>query len=159
MILFSKVTGPETGLTPERNNFDETQMIGRDGKPTSFGYDSWRSVSNWSVDYYWWKKDPRETVLSDRIQKFLSSEGISKFADRYTLDGKPLSTRHSVGMVATTAVGSFAATKGDTAKAFVEELWNTPVPSGEQRYYDGMLYLMSMLHCSGNFRIITPARK
>ncbi len=157
--MFSKVTGPETGLTPERNNFDETQMIGRDGKPTSFGYDSWRSVSNWSVDYDWWKKDPRETVLSDRIQKFLSSEGISKFADRYTLDGKPLSTRHSVGMVATTAVGSFAATKGDTAKAFVEELWNTPVPSGEQRYYDGMLYLMSMLHCSGNFRIITPARK
>ncbi len=29
-----------------------------------------------------------------------------------------------------------------------------PVPSGEQRYYDGMLYLMSMMHCSGNFRIV-----
>jgi len=27
-------------------------------------------------------------------------------------------------------------------------------PSGEQRYFDGMLYLMSMMHCSGNFRII-----
>ena len=102
------------------------------------------------------KKAPEETVLSDRIQKFLQSKGISKFDDRYTLDGKPLSTRHSVGMVATTTVGSLAATKGPTAKAFVDELWNTPVPSGEQRYYDGMLYLMSMLHCSGNFRIILP---
>jgi oligosaccharide reducing-end xylanase len=152
--LFTKVTGQETGLTPERNNFDETQMLGRDGQPIPFSYDSWRSVSNWAVDYSWWKKDPRETVLSDRIQKFLLSEGISKFADRYTLDGKLLSTRHSVGMVATTAVGSFAATQGETSKAFVDELWNTPVPSGEQRYYDGMLYLMSMLHCSGNFRII-----
>ena len=59
-------------------------------------------------------------------------------------------------MVATTAVGSLAATPGPNAKAFVEELWNTPVPSGEQRYYDGMLYLMSMMHCSGNFRIIEP---
>jgi oligosaccharide reducing-end xylanase len=29
-----------------------------------------------------------------------------------------------------------------------------PVPSGEQRYYDGMLYLMSLMHASGNFRII-----
>jgi len=152
--LFYKITGPETGLTPDRNNFDETAIVGRDGTPTPFSYDSWRSASNWSVDYDWWKKDPHETVLSDRIQKFLFSQGIDKFVDRYTLDGKPLSTRHSVGMLATTAVGSFAATPGPLPKAFVEALWNTPVPSGEQRYYDGMLYLMSLMHCSGTFRII-----
>lgn len=152
--MFQKVTGPETGLTPERINFDGTQMTGRDGQPVSFGYDSWRSASNWSVDYSWWRKDQRETILSDRIQKFLYGQGIDSFADRYTLDGKPLSTRHSTGMLATTAVAGFAATPGPVSKAFVEALWNTPVPSGEQRYYDGMLYLMSMMHCSGNFRII-----
>jgi oligosaccharide reducing-end xylanase len=50
-------------------------------------------------------------------------------------------------------VASQAATNGKISKAFVEALWNAPVPSGEQRYYDGMLYLMSILHCSGNFRI------
>jgi endo-1,4-beta-D-glucanase Y len=27
---------------------------------------------------------------------------------------------------------------------------------GEQRYYDGMLYLMSMMHCSGEFWIWGP---
>jgi oligosaccharide reducing-end xylanase len=152
--LFTKVTGPETGLTPDRSNFDGTQIIGRDGTPTPFSYDSWRSASNWSVDYSWWQKDPRETVLSDRIQKFLNGQGIDKFVDRYTLDGRPLSARHSVGMLATTAVASIAATPGPVSKAFVEALWSTPVPSGEQRYYDGMLYLMSMMHCSGSFRII-----
>ena len=156
--LFSKITGPETGLTPDRNNFDETPIVSRAGTPTPFSYDSWRSVSNWSVDYNWWHKDQRETILSDRIQKFLFSQGIDKFADQYTLDGKPLSTRHSPGMVATTAVGSFAATPGPTGKAFVDELWRMPVPSGEQRYYDGMLYMMSLLHCSGNFRIIGPQK-
>ncbi|HWC15853.1 MAG TPA: hypothetical protein VG498_02525, partial [Terriglobales bacterium] len=98
-------------------------------------------------------KDQRETVLSQRIQKFLYSQGINSFADRYTLEGKPLSARHSVGLLATTAVASHAAPVDPIAKAFVEELWNTPVPSGEQRYYDGLLYLMSMMHCSGNFRI------
>jgi oligosaccharide reducing-end xylanase len=36
------------------------------------------------------------------------------------------------------------------SKAFLEDLWNTPVRSGKQRYYDGM---MSMMHCSGSFRI------
>jgi oligosaccharide reducing-end xylanase len=152
--FFNKVTGPETGLTPDRINFDGSQVLARDGTPTPFSYDSWRSVSNWSVDYSWWQKDPREATLSDRIQKFLNSQGISSFADQYTLDGKPLSTRHSTGMLATTAVGSLAATAGPISKAFIAELWSTPIPAGEQRYYDGMLYLMSLLHVSGNFRII-----
>jgi oligosaccharide reducing-end xylanase len=152
--LFSKISDPETGLSPDRNNFDETQTVGRDGAPVPFSYDSWRSVSNWAVDYEWWQKDEREKVLSGRIQKFLFGQGIDAFADRYTLGGKPLSTRHSVGMVATTAVGSLAAPPGAISNAFVDQLWNTPVPRGEQRYYDGLLYLMSLMHCSGNFRIV-----
>jgi oligosaccharide reducing-end xylanase len=152
--FFNRVTGPETGLTPDRNNFDGTPVMDRDGKPVPFMADSWRSVSNWSVDSSWWHKDPRETVLSDRIQKFLAGQGIDRFVNRYTLDGQPLSTTHSPGMVATTAVGSLAASDGPTARAFVDALWTMPVPSGEQRYYDGLLYLMSLMHCSGNFRII-----
>ena len=67
------------------------------------------------------------------------------FADRYTLDGKPLSTRHSVGMLAAATVGSLAATPGPNEKAFVEELWRTPIPVGGQRYFDSMLYMFSML--------------
>jgi oligosaccharide reducing-end xylanase len=156
--FFNRVTGPETGLTPERSNFDGTTVMGFNGEATPFMYDSWRSVSNWSVDYSWWGKDDRETALSDRIQKFLYGQGIDKFADTYTLDGKPTSTRHSTGIVSTTAVGSLAATDGPVAKAFVDALWKTPVPSGEQRYYDGLLYLMSLMHCSGNFRIIEAAQ-
>jgi len=151
--LFNRVTGPKTGLTPERSNFDGSTVTGYDGKATPFLSDSWRSVSNWSVDYSWWRKDERETVLSDRIQKFLYSQGVDTFANKYTLDGEPLSTTHSPGMAATTAVGSFAATPGPIAKAFVEALWAMPTPSGEARYYDGMLYLLSLMHCSGNYRI------
>jgi len=32
------------------------------------------------------------------------------------------------------------------------------VPSGEQRYFDGMLYLMNIMHCGGEFRIIQPRK-
>jgi oligosaccharide reducing-end xylanase len=39
---------------------------------------------------------------------------------------------------------------------FVNAPWNTPIPSGQQSYYDGMLDLPSMLHGSGQFRIWTP---
>ena len=154
--FFAKVSDPVTGLAPDRANFNGSQLMGRDNTPVPFSYDSWRTASNWSVDYSWWRKDTEEPVLSDRIQSFLFSQGVGSFDDRYTLDGKPLSKRHSTGMVATTATASLAATKGPTARAFVDELWNTPVPAGQQRYYDGMLYMMSLLHCSGQFRIWGP---
>jgi oligosaccharide reducing-end xylanase len=156
--LFVQVTGPQTGLSPDRSNFDGSPILGRNGEPVEFGYDSWRTVSNWSVDYSWWEKDARERALSDRVQKFLFAQGIHAFADRYTLDGRPLSMRHSPGMVAAAAVGGLAAAPGDTSKAFLEELWNMPVPSGEQRYFDGMLYLMSLMHVSGEFRVIEPQK-
>jgi len=157
--FFSNVTGPSTGLAPDRSNFDGTPATGWDGKPSQFGYDSWRTVSNWSVDYSWWGKNAAAPSLSAKLQHFLIGQGIHSFPDRYTLDGKPLSTRHSPGMVATAAVGGLAAPPSADTKAFLEELWNMPVPSGEQRYFDGMLYLMSMMHCAGEFRIIESREK
>ncbi len=152
--LFVQVSGAKTALTPDRVNFDLTPAMERDGQPVPFSYDSWRSVSNWSVDYAWWHKSASEPELTLRYQSFLTAQGVHTFVDRYTLDGKPLSQRHSVGMASTAAVGSLAVPAGKVPDAFVDALWNTPVPSGEQRYYDGMLYLMSLMHCSGRFRII-----
>ena len=53
------------------------------------------------------------------------------------------------------AVASLAATQ-PRARQFVEELWNAPIPTGQSRYYDGMLYLLALLHCGGEFRIWAP---
>jgi len=151
--FFICVANPTTGLAPDRSNFDCSAMKERDGKPVPFSYDSWRTASNWSVDSSWWHKDPRQTTLSNHIQAFLIGQGITTFVDRYTLDGKPLAARHSTGMLAATTVAGLAATPGPNEKAFIDELWRTPIPNGNQRYFDGMLYLMSFLHASGHFRI------
>ena len=156
--LFVKVTGPKTGLAPDRSYFDGTSPATHDGKPYPFGYDSWRTISNWSVDYSWWGKDANEPILSERMQSFLVGQGIETFPDRYTLDGAPLSDRHSPGMVAATAVGSLAAPMGPNSTALLKALWDMPVPSGEQRYFDGMLYMMSLMHVSGQFRIIEQGK-
>jgi oligosaccharide reducing-end xylanase len=58
--------------------------------------------------------------------------------------------------VGTNAVAGLAATDSARAKLFTEALWNTPIPSGQSRYYDGMLYLMSLMHLSGQFRVLGP---
>lgn len=155
--FFVKVANPKTGLAPDRSYFDASTMLTFDGQPDPFGYDSWRTASNWSVDSSWWHKDPRQRALSDAIQGFLVGQGINTFPDRYTLDGKPLSTRHSPGMVAATGVAGLAGTPGDASRAFLKALWDMPTPAGEQRYFDGMVYLMSMMHLTGEFRVIIPA--
>jgi oligosaccharide reducing-end xylanase len=108
------------------------------------------------MDWSWWHKAPRERVLSDRIQAFFASQGINKYGDLYTLDGKEIQKTHSTGLVATNAAASLAATDKARAAEFTKALWDAPIPSGHERYYDGMLYLLNMLHVSGRFRIWTP---
>jgi oligosaccharide reducing-end xylanase len=36
---------------------------------------------------------------------------------------------------------------------FVQKLWDMSTPTGQYRYYDGMLYLLSYLHASGRFHL------
>ncbi len=160
--FFWKAAHPSTGLTPAYANFDGTPHATGFPQSAIFGYDSWRTASNWSVDWSWWRKAPHEQVLSDRIQVFFRSQGLSNYGDLYTLEGKPVPTptppapsHRPTGLVATNAVASLAAAD-PKARDFVNALWDAPVPSGQGRYYDGMLYLMSLLHCSGEFRIWKP---
>ena len=67
--FFVKTTNPTTGLAPVYANFDGTPHQTRFLQSTVFGYDSWRTASNWSVDWSWWQKAPQEQELSDRIQR------------------------------------------------------------------------------------------
>ena len=162
-VFFVKTTNPQTGLAPTYANFDGTPHVTRFPQSDEFGYDAWRTASNWAVDWSWWHKAPTEQELSDRIQKFFESEGIDKYGPVYTLEGKDLGATpglthedHPAGLAGTNAVAGLAATDRARAKKFTEALWNTPIPSGEYRYYDGMLYLMSLMHLGGEFRIWGP---
>jgi oligosaccharide reducing-end xylanase len=148
--FFIKTTNPKTGLAPDYANFDGTPYESRWNKRSAtFSFDARRTQMNWAVDWSWWGKDPRQHELSNRIQSFFASQGIESYGTEYTLDGQMLNKNHAKGLVATNAVVSLAATHS-LQKDFAEALWNTPVPSAfDERYYDGLLYLMGMLHCSG----------
>jgi oligosaccharide reducing-end xylanase len=154
--FFQKATNPATALAPDYANFDGTPYSDRwNAGAANFRFDAWRTAMNWSADWDWWAKDPRERQLSDRLQAFFAAQGIATYGNQFTLDGKPLGASHSPGLVAMNAVASLAATN-PRAKDFVRELWKTPIPSGPGRYYDGTLYLLAMLHCSGEFRAWAP---
>ena len=149
--FFQSTVNPITALNPNYANFDGTPA----GRATNFSYDAFRTAGNWSVDWSWWGKDVREQELSDRLQAFFESKGMADYGCQFTLEGRQLEARHAQGLVAVNAVASLAATQ-PRAKEFVQALWNTPVPDGLERYYEGLLYLMALLHCSGEFRIWPP---
>jgi oligosaccharide reducing-end xylanase len=154
--LFPRAADPVTGLTPNYANFDGTPATnGWNRGAPRFGFDAFRTAGNWSVDWSWWAKDPREKELSDRLQAFFESKGMKNYGCQFSLNGTQLDARHAQGLVAVNAVAGLAATN-PRAKKFVEALWNTPPPDGQERYYEGLLYMMALLHCSGEFRIWPP---
>jgi oligosaccharide reducing-end xylanase len=156
--LLQRAAHPITGLSPDYAGFD--------GKPVRFGgsghedfrFDAWRVAMNVAVDWVWFEKDGWAVTQSNRLLDFFHSEGVKSHGNQYTLDGKKLANDHSTGLVAMNAVAGLASTNANR-RDFIEELWNTPVPTGHYRYYDGMLYMLALLQVSGNFKIYDPTGK
>jgi oligosaccharide reducing-end xylanase len=154
-------------------NADYTEFSGKPKStpwaPAAFRYDSWRVPMNIAMDYSWFGKDTVwQRQYAKRLQGFLKSRGLRTFNDQFNLDGSPpdfilqaggfKKLRHSIGLVATTATTEMIS--ADKNKDFIHELWNAKLESYADGYfdpyYDGLLYLFSLLHLSGKYQIIQP---
>jgi oligosaccharide reducing-end xylanase len=152
---FVRATHPETALSPDYSNFDGSPKAASWDKNTvNFRYDAWRTAMNWAVDCAWWAKDSREVELSNRLLKFFARQG-QNYASNFELDGKPTNQDHSPGLVATNAVAALCSSE-PVAGGFVQALYDQAPPTGKWRYYDGMLFMMALLHVSGQFRVHAP---
>jgi Endoglucanase Y len=153
---FVRAAHPKTALTPDYGNFDGTPWAAPWRRESAdFRYDAWRTAMNWSMDWSWWRADPRQVELSNRLQAFFHRQGLDRYASLYTLAGKPLGGGQTTGLVAMNATASLAADHPRRLD-FVRALWERPVPEGHHRYYDGMLYMMALLHCSGRYKAWMP---
>jgi len=152
--FFQATTNATTGLGPDYANFDGTP---RSGQHADFRHDAWRIAMNIGMDYSWWGKDPWQVTFANRIQSFFNSKGVSSYGQLWTLGGNLLNEAnagdHSGGLAACNAVASLAATETTISTAFVQNLWDVPMLGGQYRYYDGCLYMLGLLHVSGNFKI------
>jgi endo-1,4-beta-D-glucanase Y len=153
--FFPTTAHPTTGLMPDYAKFNGQPEGNFGTEHADFRFDAFRCIMNIAVDYAWYKKSDTEKVLSKRIQSFFNSKGITNYPNTWKLDGTPTGTDHSPGLVACNAVGALAS---DNALAwdFIDELYKTNTPSGRYRYYDGLLYMMSLLHVSGQFKAYIP---
>ncbi len=148
-----KACHPVTGLAPEYANFDGSPRTESHEHFQHFFSDSYRVAANIALDWEWFAADPWQVEQSNRIQAFFSDIDMSDYR-RYTIDGKPFDepALHPVGLLATNAAASLAA-DGPHARTFVERFWNTPLRTGNRRYYDNCLYFFALLALSGRYRI------
>lgn len=160
---------PVTGINPDQAEFDGRQTVHEFGPfkmISEFHYDSWRVPMNIACDFCWSHKDAEwQKDYADKFQATMAGYGVKEFPDQFSLDGgKPQfimgaggyrCLRHSIGLVGTTAVASLM-TDTDLSREFVEHLWEMKLEPYEDGYYDvyydGLEYIFSLLHLSGNFR-------
>ena len=56
-----------------------------------------------------------------------------------------------VAGIALAAAAGTAASDLELARPFVKQLWEAPTPTGQWRYYNGMLTMLGLLQASGRF--------
>jgi hypothetical protein len=80
---------------------------------------------------------------------------MSTYVNRYELNGTAVGSDRSLGHVMMNSVGSLVGT-GTLSQAFSKDAFALQPPTGQYRYYDGVLYLLGLMHISGNYRIYGP---
>ncbi len=169
-VFLHRACHPETGLNYDYTNFDGTAHPTR-WMPAGFRYDSWRVPMNIAMDYVWFGKDKAwQEDYAARIHGFLRNEGINEFVDQYNLDGTTpgfilqaggfQKLRHSLGFISTAATVSLIG-EVDPDYDFVHKLWNEKLEPYEDGYFDpyfdGFMYLFSLMNLSGKYQAIVPA--
>lgn len=158
-----------TGLNPDYAEFSGAPH-NTSWMPVAFRYDSWRVPMNISMDFMWINADGEwQKNYAERLQSFLRSRGIDAFEDQFNTDGSlPDSIleaggfrklRHSLGLISTVATTEAIYNRNGKFD-FVRKLWDAklePYQDGYfDPYYDGLLYLFSLMHLSGKYQIIEP---
>lgn len=154
--LIRDASHSSSGLTTDYSEFNgQPKPVSFNQDAGRFMYDAWRTIMNLGMDYHWFKSDPNQPVIAERYLTFFQNQG-SGYVNHYDWDGSNANGDHSTGLVACNAVASLAVDNTTLTQPFLDEFWNVGVPSGTYRYYDGMLYMLALLNCSGDFKVWKP---
>jgi len=156
--FLKKAANANTGLYADYMNFSGSAVAANtNGNADSgrFAYDSWRVIQNMAMDYYWWSEDSGLKTIVERLQQFFKNQGMTTYKNRFELNGTVVGTDHSQGLVMMNASGALVGT-GSLSQEFSSIAFTLQPPTGQYRYYDGLLHLLGLMHVSGNYRIYGP---
>ncbi len=152
----AKACHPDTGLSAEYAEYDGSPHEWDNmpwGRHDWFYSDAYRTIMNISIDGMWFGKDPWQVEEAKIYQNFFVNHPDA-YRKIMMIDGEVLAedVLHPVAIIATTATASLL-NDDEAAKKCLLDFWNTPLRSGDRRYYDNCLYFFAFLALSGNYRI------
>lgn len=149
---FKEVAHPQTGLMPDYATFEGEAYVWNGHE--DFRFDAHRTLQNVALDWAWWRDDPWAQEWCNRVLGFF--ETFEDYVpNQMALDGTPLSDSGSTSLESMAAVAAFAADR-ELAEPWVRNLWEMEPPTGQWRYYNGMLYFLALLQVSGEFKAYAP---
>ena len=148
---------PDTGLSPEYSEYDgtpHTEHVEQFGRHDWYYSDAYRTMANIGLDSLWFGKDPWQKEIAQTFQEFYCVKQREHWDGVFLVDGTRLEEKalHPVAVIAVNAQASLAA-EGEFSRACMEKFWNTPLRTGDRRYYDNFLYMFAFMALSGNYRI------
>jgi oligosaccharide reducing-end xylanase len=142
--VLDRVPEPTSGLLPGWVSHEGTPLTGRD----AYGSTTSRALFNLALDQLWFGSRALAVENTERLLDFFLAAGVDGYVAEYERSGAP---RVDFNTTAHRALVALAAGTSDDPRydPFLEALLSEPIPTGTYRYYDGMLYILSLLALSG----------
>lgn len=152
-----KACHPDTGMSAEYSLYDGTPYLIREpfGRHDWYYSDAYRTIPNMVLDTLWFSEEESFLGPIANLQKFLDGKVSAEHGGVYLIDGTEVTDTdalHPVGMLASVCCGS-AVLEGELSDKYLRMLWDTPLRTGDRRYYDNCLYFFAFLMLSGRYRI------
>lgn len=153
-----KACHEKTGLSPEYGEFDGTpctQGVHIWGRHDWYYSDAYRTIANIALDSSWFDEDPWEKEIAKTFLGFFCETLTPEQWNQILLvDGTVLEqpVLHPVAVIAVNAEAGLTV-EDKNAESCIRRFWDTPLRTGDRRYYDNCLYFFAYLALSGNYRI------
>jgi oligosaccharide reducing-end xylanase len=146
---WKSVTNGNTGLIPIRAYFSGQPYPGWD----RHGPEGYRAQLNMVLDQIWIGSDPWNVTEADQLIKFFSNMGPG-YGMSYRLDGTVIdATANDPAIAAANGMTALIATPSTNRNSFLTAAYNLTTPTGQTRYYAGLLDLLALLVLSGQYRV------
>jgi endo-1,4-beta-D-glucanase Y len=146
--LWGTASNMTTGLLPIRSTFTGDAVTGW----AIFDPEAYRNQINMVIDQYWTGSMVGQATVN-KILSFFTGEGLTSYGTSYTIDGMTCTnTFHEPSLVVSNAIAAGITTNADQ-KQYLSALWNMSIPTGNGRYYSGIMQLLALQILGGQFTI------
>ncbi|MBR4398215.1 MAG: glycoside hydrolase [Fibrobacter sp.] len=150
---------PKSGLCSDYSNFDGTPHHAFSDNSTRYAFDAIRCPMNYGMDSYLFGVDmERQTKIAKILTDFFEKDNYQH--GHFNWDGSSGYGSFTIGQAGANAVATYALLEEDDYKDLVKKVlqkaWDSKPIVGSQRYYDGLVHYLAMLHLTGNFKIWKP---